>query len=97
LELYFLGMVFGPLAALLLIGLVAGFAHRDVSDVLDWKPTRSPKREGELRSSEVSQMLEAQNRYRRLRGEPERTLQEVLDAYIAGSPARTHPPHRTQN
>jgi hypothetical protein len=89
-ELYFVAMVFGPPAALLLIALVAGFAHRDVSDVLDWKPTRSPRRDMELRSSEISQMLEAQNRYRRLRGEPERTRDEVLDAYLAGN----KPPRR---
>jgi hypothetical protein len=86
-ELYFVAMVFGPPIALLLLALLAGLAHRDVTDVLDWKPTRSPKREAELRSSEVSQMLEAQNRYRRLRGEPERTLEEILDAYIAGPTA----------
>jgi hypothetical protein len=72
-ELYFLAVVFGPPATLLVIALLAGLAHRDVTDVLDWKPTRSPKREMELRSSEISQMLEAQNRYRRLRGEPERS------------------------
>jgi hypothetical protein len=89
-ELYFLAVVFGPPATLLVIALLAGLAHRDVTDVLDWKPTRSPKREMELRSSEISQMLEAQNRYRRLRGEPERTLDEVLDAYLAGN----KPPRR---
>jgi hypothetical protein len=83
-QLYFVAMVFGPAAAMLLIAMVAGLAHRDVTDVLDWKPTRTPKTERELRSSEISQMLEASNRYRRLRGEPERTLEEVLDAYLAG-------------
>jgi hypothetical protein len=85
-ELYFVAMVFGPAAAMLLIAMVAGLAHRDVSDVLDWKPTRSPKRERELQVREVSQMLEAQNRYRRLRGEPERTLEDVVDAYLTGDP-----------
>jgi hypothetical protein len=89
-ELYFLAMVFGPPAILLLIAMLAGLAHRDVTDVLDWRPTRTPKTERELRSSEVSQMLEASNRYRRLRGEPERTLEEVLDAYLAGN----KPPRR---
>jgi hypothetical protein len=84
-ELYFLAMVFGPPVAMLLIAMVAALAHRDVTDVLDWKPTRTPKTEWELRSSEISQMLEAANRYRRLRGEPERTLEEVLDAYLAGN------------
>jgi hypothetical protein len=89
-ELYFLAMVFGPPTILLLIAMLAGLAHRDVTDVIDWKPTRSPKREVQLRSNEVSQMLEASNRYRRLRGEPERTLDEVLDAYLAGN----KPPRR---
>jgi hypothetical protein len=88
-ELYFLAMVFGPPAILLLIAMLAGFAHRDVTDVIDWKPTRSPKREVQLRSTEVSQMLEAQNRHRRLRGEPERTLEEVLDAYMGGCGPQT--------
>jgi hypothetical protein len=88
-ELYFLAMVFGPPAILLLIAMLAGLAHRDVTDVLDWKPTRSPKREVQLRSNEVSQMLEAQNRYRRLRGAPERTLEEVLDAYMGGCGPQT--------
>jgi hypothetical protein len=87
-ELYFVAMVFGPAAAMLLIAMVAGLAHRDVSDVLDWKPTRSPKRERELQVREVSQMLEAQNRYRRLRGEPERTLEDVVDAYLTGDPLK---------
>jgi hypothetical protein len=84
-ELYFLATVLGFPAILLLIAMVAGLTHRDVTDVLDWKPTRSPKREAELPSSEISQMLEAQNRYRRLRGETERTLDQVLGAYLAGS------------
>jgi hypothetical protein len=87
-ELYFLATVLGFPAIVLLIAMLAGLAHRDVTDVLDWKPTRSPKREAELPTSEISQMLEAQNRYRRLRGETERTLEEVLDAYIAGDPQR---------
>jgi hypothetical protein len=84
-QLYFLAMALGVPAILLLIAMVAGLAHRDCTDVLDWKPTRSPGREVELKSNEVSQMLQAQNRYRRLRGEPERTVEEVLDAYLAGS------------
>jgi hypothetical protein len=81
-DLYFLAMSLGVPAILLLIAIFAGLAHPDVKDVLDWEPTRSPKRASELQSSELDQMLEAGNRYRRLRGEPERTLEEVLDAHM---------------
>jgi hypothetical protein len=80
-QLYFLAAVVGLPALILAIALIAGLAHPDVKDVLDWEPTRSPKRTAELQSGEITQMLEAQNRYRRQRGKPERTLQEVLGAY----------------
>jgi hypothetical protein len=52
-------------------------------DSLSREPTRSPKRNAELKSSEIAQMLEATNHYRRLRGAPEQTLDDVLDAHMA--------------
>jgi hypothetical protein len=82
-ELYFVAVALGVPAILVLLAILAGLAHPDVTDVLDWEPTRSPKRNAELKSSEIAQMLEATNHYRRVRGAPEQTLDEVLDAHIA--------------
>src|SRR5262249_12240854 len=76
-ETYFLLIVLGFPLVIVLVALIAALLHPDYEDVLDWKPTRSPKREAELQVSDVRQMLAAQNRYRRLRGAPERTLAEV--------------------
>lgn len=77
-QTYFLVMVFGvPLAILVIAMLGAHFYGGGSDELLDWKPTRSPKREAELQLNEVHQMLAAQNRYRRLRGAPERSLEEV--------------------
>jgi hypothetical protein len=77
-QAYFLVMVFGfPLAMLVIAMLGAHFYPGGSDELLDWKPTRSPKREAELQLNEVHQMLAAQNRYRRLRGVPERSLEEV--------------------
>lgn len=53
---------------------------RSDADILDWKPTRSPQREAALEARDIEEMLAAQNRYRRSRGEPERTLEEILDS-----------------
>jgi hypothetical protein len=82
-ELYFVALALGVPAILVLLAMLAGLAHPDVTDVLDWKPTRSPKRNAELKSSEIGQMLDATNHYRRLRGAPEQTLDDVLDAHMA--------------
>jgi hypothetical protein len=54
--------------------------HRGNADILDWRPTRSPQLEAALESHDVEDMLAAQNRYRRMRGEPERTLEQILDS-----------------
>ncbi len=86
-ETYFLGMVIGLPLVVLVIALMAGYLHRDgYADLLDWKPTRSPEREVELEMSDIDQMLAAQNRHRRRRGAPERTLEEVTDACANGTP-----------
>jgi uncharacterized protein YkwD len=47
------------------------------ADLLDWRPTRSYEAEIELEMEDVQQMLDAQNEYRRKRGEPELTEDEV--------------------
>jgi hypothetical protein len=77
-ETYFLAMVLGLPTVMLAIALVAGHLHKDgYAELLDWKPTRSPQREVELELGELEQMLAAQNRYRRERGAPLRSLEEV--------------------
>jgi hypothetical protein len=43
------------------------------ADLLDWKPTRSHEVEAQLEIDDVQQMIEAQNEYRRRRGEAELT------------------------
>jgi hypothetical protein len=83
-ETYFLGMMIGLPLVVLAIALLAGYLHRDgYAELLDWKPTRSPEREVELELSDVDQMLAAQNRHRRRRGAPERTLEEVTERACA--------------
>jgi hypothetical protein len=79
-EIYFLVVGVGVPLSLFVIAMLAGLVHRDGYPGLDWKPTRSPEREAELELSEIDQMLAAQNRYRRLRGAPERSLEEVIAA-----------------
>ena len=49
------------------------------ADLLDWGPTRSYEHEVELEMQDVDQMIEAQNAYRRKRGERELTEDEVRE------------------
>jgi hypothetical protein len=58
----------------LLLGL---FSKRSALDILDWRPTRSPEVEAQNEIDDVDQMLAAQNEYRRRRGAPERTLDDL--------------------
>jgi hypothetical protein len=57
--------------------LIARFYPGSGADLLDWQPTRSYETELELEAEDVEQMIEAQNRYRRKRGEREITEDEV--------------------
>jgi hypothetical protein len=57
--------------------LIARFYPGTGADLLDWQPTRSYETELELEAQDVEQMIEAQNRYRRRRGEPEITEDEI--------------------
>lgn len=73
-----------PLLVLAVIGIVVGlivlvghFYPGSGADLLDWKPTRSYEVEVELEMQDVQQMLDAQNEYRRRRGERELTEDEV--------------------
>ena len=52
------------------------------ADLLDWGPSRSYEHEVELEMQDVDQMIEAQNAYRRKRGEAEVTEDEVREGVI---------------
>jgi hypothetical protein len=43
------------------------------ADLVDWKPTRSHEVEAQLEIDDVQQMIDAQNEYRRRRGETDLT------------------------
>ena len=52
------------------------------ADLLDWQPTRSYETEIELEMQDVEQMIEAQNEYRRKRGESEITEDEFREDVV---------------
>jgi hypothetical protein len=52
------------------------------ADLLDWGPTRSYEQEIELENQDIEQMIEAQNAYRRRRGESEVSEEEVREAVV---------------
>jgi len=47
------------------------------ADLVDWKPTRSHEVEAQLEVDDVQQMIEAQNEYRRRRGEVDLTEEDA--------------------
>jgi hypothetical protein len=78
---YFLAMVLGvPLLILLLAMLAAALYRGSYATLLDWRLTRSPQREAELQRDELDHMLAAQNHYRRKRGAPERSMEQVIES-----------------
>jgi hypothetical protein len=72
-------MVAFVIGVLLLVG---HFYPGTASDLVDWKPTRSPEVEVQNELDDVRQMMEAQNEMRRRRGAPEMTEAE-LQAKVA--------------
>jgi hypothetical protein len=77
---YFLLVVLGLPLAIVLIAMLGGLLYRDGDEqLLDWKSTRSPTREAEVQLGDIDQVLAAVNRYRRLRGAPERSLQQITE------------------
>jgi hypothetical protein len=79
-ELSFMVIALAPPLLMLVIAMLAGHFNGDGNEeLLDWRPTRSPKRESELQVHELDQMLAALNKYRRQRGAPERSLKEVVE------------------
>lgn len=67
----------GVVAMLVALFALGRWSPRSAADVLDWKPTRSYETEAALELEDIDQMLEAQNEWRRARGEPERTQEQV--------------------
>lgn len=53
------------------------FRDYPASELLDWKPTRSPEVEAQNEIDDVQQMIDAQNEYRRRRGADEITEADV--------------------
>ena len=47
------------------------------ADLVDWKPTRSHEVEAQLELDDVAQMIEAQNEYRRRRGDVDLTEEDA--------------------
>ena len=74
-----LGVIAFMIGVLLLVG---HFYPGSSSDLIDWKPTRSPEVEAQNEIDDIRQMLEAQNEMRRRRGAPEMTEAD-LQAKVA--------------
>jgi len=51
--------------------LVGHYSQASSTELVDWRPTRSPELEAQNEIDDVRQMLEAQNEMRRRRGAPE--------------------------
>jgi polyphosphate kinase len=67
-------IMFGILAAVVVALLLLGLFHpRSGAETLDWRATRSAELEIQNEIDDLDQMLEAANRRRRARGEPELT------------------------
>jgi hypothetical protein len=74
----FVYLVLGGLALVVIaLMLIGHYYPGSGAEVLDWKPTRSAELEAELEQNDIEQMLDAQNGRRRLRGAPERTLEDL--------------------
>jgi hypothetical protein len=63
-----LGMIAVVVGVLVLID---HYSQRSSTDIVDWKPTRSPELEVQNEVDDVRQMVEAQNEMRRRRGVPD--------------------------
>jgi hypothetical protein len=83
-------IILGGLAGLVVACLLLGrFYPGNGSDVLDWKPTRSPGVEAQNEVDDLEQMLEAANRRRRSRGAPELT-EASMRAMVAQEVRASH-------
>jgi hypothetical protein len=71
-----LGILVFLIGVLLLVG---HFYPGSSSDLVDWKPTRSPEVEAQNEIDDIRQMMDAQNELRRRRGVPEMTEAELQE------------------
>ncbi len=71
-EFVFVSLLMVGFIVLLLVLLARAYPGSG-ADLVDWKPTRSGEVEAELEVEDLQQMIEAQNRYRRRRGEADLT------------------------
>jgi hypothetical protein len=69
-------LAFGLIAVAVFLA-IGRYHPKSGSEVLDWKPTRSPEEEARLELEDVDQMIEAQNERRRRAGRREITEDEV--------------------
>ena len=76
-PLYVLGGIAVVVGLLVLLGKIYPGSG---ADLLDWGSTRSYEHQIELEMQDVDQMIEAQNAYRRKRGAPELTEDEVRES-----------------
>jgi hypothetical protein len=69
----------GLVLALCVLAVITARLFRDypASELLDWKPTRSPELEAQNEVDDVQKMIDAQNEYRRRRGAKEITEADV--------------------
>ena len=73
-------IVLGGIAVVVgLLVLLAKLYPGTGADLLDWGPARSYEHEVELEMQDIDQMIEAQNAYRRRRGERELTEDEIRE------------------
>jgi hypothetical protein len=70
-------VVGGILLVIAVVIVIAQLYPGTGADILDWRPTRSYETEIELELEDVQQMIDAQNEYRRKRGERELTEDEI--------------------
>jgi hypothetical protein len=75
-------VVGGLLVFVGLLVLLARLYPGSGADLLDWGSTRSYEHQVELEMQDVEQMIEAQNAYRRKRGEPEITEEEFREDVV---------------
>jgi hypothetical protein len=75
--------IFGGIVVVVgLLVLLARLYPGSGADLLDWGSTRSLEHQIELEMQDVDQMIEAQNAYRRKRGAPELTEDEVRESVV---------------
>jgi hypothetical protein len=65
-----------------LLVLLANLYPGSGADLLDWGPSRTYEHEIELEMQDIDQMIEAQNAYRRKRGERELTEDEIREGVV---------------